>query len=244
MKKICTLFACFGLCLTLAACSTQSKVDDAALDEVVSVVEKLKDMKSANYEVNAEVKADDESSKFKLYGAFMNTDKTPQVSFTMDIDSADGNLKKFIEYYMTQDYSYINLMDMKQKSPIDESVAGFEDMLDTTVESGLTKEILKPYLKSASKNGDKISLVIDSSKVSAIEQFKSSVGTMVLGETTIDFTITDGFISTISLSVDTSDSETKEKTKIIATVNILDINKVTEIEFPDLSDYTETPIFQ
>lgn len=240
MKKLLKFISCLGLCLSLVACSESQKVDDAALDEVVAAIEKMAELDSASYEINADITANGEQVQAKIAGGFMNTGNSPLVSMVMDMNSAEGNLAKFIEFYMTEDANYVSFMGMKQKTPLDENVEEIGNIIESSGDTGFDKELLKPYLKSATKSGDKVSIVIDMDKVAEVDGAKESMGTASFEEFSMDITITDGYATSITFTCKATDSKTKTAVEFVANADIKDINKVTSIDFPDFSDYTES----
>lgn len=236
MKKLLKMICCLGLCLSLSACS-ENKVDDAALQSFIDATLKMSELNSLSYDMDAKMNDGTQDVSFEVQGELMNS--TPiQASFIVNLASGGNTMNNFMELYLTGDTQYMNFMGMKSKQ---NSVSEAIDIgsIIALGQSDLTVDILKPYLKEASQDGDQIHLEIDMDKVSQIEDIKEAMAKVSYKNILIDVQLKDGYISEIKASVEATEIEASKKATFSGTVSFDKFDQITAITFPEFNDYVE-----
>lgn len=247
MKKLAALFLCAGMLFSMAACGG-SKVSDDALDKLETSIKKFSEVKSANYTAAMDVTADKENVKLKLYGDFITETKKPlQMSLTIDMEASGTKMEKYMQLFIKDDNVYMNMMQMsKQKTTLKEMMGStpmpsFNFDADTFK---MNKEDMKKYLKEASVDGDKLKLSFDPKKMNeevtkAEKEDKTSSSKVNFKKFDMDVTLKDGFMekAVITMDATTTAGETKQEIKGTITLETKNINKVTSINYPDLTEY-------
>lgn len=252
MKKLTALVLSFGMLFSMAACSG-SKVNDDALDKLETSVKKFSEVKSANYSADMDMTVDKENAKIKLYGDFITETKKPlQLSMTLDMEASGQKVEKYMQLHVKDDTMYMNMMDMmKQKTSLKDAMgtASIPNMNFDADTFKMNKEDMKKYLKEASVKGNDLKLSFDVEKINeeAKKQTKKNNVTdanVEFKKLDMDVTLNNDFMekAVITLEMTNTKGETKQELNGTVSLTIKDINKVSNIDFPDFKDYKEGSI--
>lgn len=236
MKKICKLFLCIGLLFMTFGCS-KPKVDDEALDQLISAVKKFSELTSFDYTIGIDIPVKD--VKAELYGSCLLDG--PQFSMMLDMDAEGQKLEKFIEFYFVDNTMYASFMGMKQRQKVD----NLEDVLNISVQGSLddiNKEEMKKMVKEASINGNKLRFVIkDEFLKDSIEKGETDLSQLDIQEVTSassEIELEDGFIKSAKITAEGLSNG--KKTTVSTYLELGDINKKESISFP--KDMKEWPL--
>lgn len=252
MKKLAALVLSFGMLFSMAACSG-SKVSDEALDQFEASIKKFSEVTSANYSADMDMTMDEEQATIKLHGGFVTETKKPiQLSMTMDMEASGQTINDYIQLYLKDDIMYMNVMGFtKQKTSLTDAMGTQElpNMNFDTDTFKIDKEAMKEYLEEASLDGNDLKLSFDTKKLN--EKFKEEMednsisdGTVEIGKMDMDMTLKDDFIekTVITMEITSKQDEITQKINATITFTMSDINKVTNLTFPDFTDYVEQAI--
>lgn len=230
MKKLMTLFACLGLAITMASCSS-TKVDEAALDKLETVAKKFTEVSSYDYSVTLVEKVEKISAK--ISGSFSATDGI-QLSGIVDLEADGTAMDKFIEIYMKENMMYMSMLGTKIKSEVD--LTAIDGLTMNPDEITIDKEVMKKYLSEATLKGNTLHLTFDPKSFSEVDLAVSETSADDIKELSMDITLEDDFMKSATLST-TAEIEGKKQT-ITITLALDKVNAVESIEFPsDLDSY-------
>lgn len=239
MKKICKLICCLTLCLSLAACSSANKVEDDAVKAFLDAVVKLQELESTSYEANLKANASGQDMEITAYGDIINKKDDTQLSLIVDVTAQGQKMEKLFEMYIINDATYLSFLGQKQKQALNQE---HKDELDAieNFDTSAGVDVFKPYLKSATKKGNSVDLVFDMEKLAELENTKEAIENYTYNDFTIHLELEDGFISKVDLDIDLVEKDTSMEMKATGTITLSNINSLTEISFPDFSDYKES----
>lgn len=243
MKNFWKLLCSLCVCVTLAACSG-NKIDEAALTALDDAAAKMGEWNSFGYEANIDATTNGEKIAMKLYGeAIMPKENAllPNMSMTADMDAQGISMEEFMEMYFYEDALYMSILGEKQKMPLDSGVFSlYKEAAENSKKSNVTMDVLKPYLESASKDGDVIRLEFDTEKMeeevstTGASKFRSFVWETNLAE--------DGSVHSFVFHIEAKEEKAESSETIIMDIDFQfkDVNKVDSLTLPDLSGYKES----
>lgn len=245
MKKITALLLSIGMVFTLAACSG-SKVNDKALDSLESSIQKLAELKSANYNIAMDVTDGEENVKAALHGDMKLDEKLPQASMILDMEASGQKIDNYMSLYLKDDVVYLDMMGLSQTKSSVKDMMGSTPMPSFSFDSDtfkLNKDDMKPYLSEASVKGNDLKLSFDTKKIN--EEAKKEAATMkqeiTFNKLDMDITLKDGFMqkAVITMDMKSGTGDKVESVKGTITMEFNNINAVKSITFPDFSKFIE-----
>lgn len=171
MKKLCTIIFTLLLSFTLCACGSSNPIDEKALDQFETSMNKVSEMKAAYYAATLNMKTNENTVDLSLNGAFKNDplNFNLKVGMSSVTDGEETKYDNLLSVAMDDKYTYMNLMDfMKSKTPVGEMK---EELPDTKEAFKLDREEFKKYLTKASLKNGKVHFEFDGEKLS--EGFKN-----------------------------------------------------------------------
>ena len=255
MKKLIVLL--LTVMFVISGCSKES-TEEAAIKAYINAANNMKNMKSANYALDVQVKGatnqQPQNLSFHLDGAYKADTSNIEVSASVDMKQEETSMDNIVSLYVKDQNLYLNLMNMqKTKSSLASYMELLKDVNLTTDDSSTNTtdvEKIKPFLKETKKENDKITFTLDPVKVK--EYLKKQAEEKNVSETdaidqvtfdTLTFTTTikdnfmhDGQLHVIAKNPDNED----EYIDVTLSFSFSDINKVNSISYPtDLDTYVE-----
>lgn len=233
MKKIFTFFISTFMILNLAACSSNN--DDYAL-EFFSALDNTLELNSGHIQGTFTSNNEDASkSKFDLQ---LNQKDNLQLALDLDLEAGDNAEDNFLNFYIKDNKTYLNSYGTTSQSLLENlGINGSEKLSVYNPFLNYTDDELKALFTRSSKNGNNYSFTIDGSLISS---YLDSMGSVTIEDATLDATIEDNYITSLTLGI--SGLQDVETQQVIIDVTIectLDqINSLDTVTYPaDLENY-------
>lgn len=233
MKKIFTFFISTFIILNLAACSSNN--DDYAL-EFFSALDNTLELNSGHIQGTFTSNNEDASKiKFDLQ---LNQKDNLQLALDLDLEAGDNSEDNFLNFYIKDNKTYLNSYGTTSQSLLENlGINGSEKLSVYNPFLNYTDDELKALFTRSSKNGNNYSFTIDGSLISS---YLDSMGSVTIEDATLDATIEDNYITSLTLGI--SGLQDVETQQVIIDVTIectLDqINSLDTVTYPaDLENY-------
>lgn len=233
MKKIFTFFISTFMILNLAACSSNN--DDYAL-EFFSALDNTLELNSGHIQGTFTSNNEDASKiKFDLQ---LNQKDNLQLALDLDLEAGDNAEDNFLNFYIKDNKTYLNSYGTTSQSLLENlGINGSEKLSIYNPFLNYTDDELKALFTRSSKNGNNYSFTIDGSLISS---YLDSMGSVTIEDATLDATIEDNYITSLTLGI--SGLQDVETQQVIIDVTIectLDqINSLDTVTYPaDLENY-------
>lgn len=233
MKKIFTFFISTFMILNLAACSSNN--NDYAL-EFFSALDNTLELNSGHVQGTFTSNNEDASKiKFDLQ---LNQKDNLQLALDLDLEAGDNAEDNFLNFYIKDNKTYLNSYGTTSQSLLENlGINGSEKLSVYNPFLNYTDDELKALFTRSSKNGNNYSFTIDGSLISS---YLDSMGSVTIEDATLDATIEDNYI--ISLTLWISGLQDVETQQVVIDVTIectLDqINSLDTVTYPaDLENY-------
>lgn len=233
MKKIFTFFISSFMILNLAACSSNN--DDYAL-EFFSALDNTLELSSGHIQGTFTSNNEDASKiKFDLQ---LNQKDNLQLALDLDLEAGDNAEDNFLNFYIKDNKTYLNSYGTTSQSLLENlGINGSEKLSVYNPFLNYTDDELKALFTRSSKNGNNYSFTIDGSLISS---YLDSMGSVTIEDATLDATIEDNYITSLTLGI--SGLQDVETQQVIIDVTIectLDqINSLDTVTYPaDLENY-------
>lgn len=233
MKKIFTFFISFFMILNLAACSSNN--DDYAL-EFFSALDNTLELNSGHIQGTFTSNNEDASKiKFDLQ---LNQKDNLQLALDLDLEAGDNAEDNFLNFYIKDNKTYLNSYGTTSQSLLENlGINGSEKLSVYNPFLNYTDDELKALFTRSSKDGNNYSFTIDGSLISS---YLDSMGSVTIEDATLDATIEDNYITSLTLGI--SGLQDVETQQVIIDVTIectLDqINSLDTVTYPaDLENY-------
>lgn len=233
MKKIFTFFISTFMILNLAACSSNN--DDYAL-EFFSALDNTLELNSGHIQGTFTSNNEDASKiKFDLQ---LNQKDNLQLALDLDLEAGDNAEDNFLNFYIKDNKTYLNSYGTTSQSLLENlGINGSEKLSVYNPFLNYTDDELKVLFTRSSKNGNNYSFTIDGSLISS---YLDSMGSVTIEDATLDATIEDNYITSLTLGI--SGLQDVETQQVIIDVTIectLDqINSLDTVTYPaDLENY-------
>lgn len=233
MKKIFTFFISSFMILNLAACSSNN--DDYAL-EFFSALDNTLELNSGHIQGTFTSNNEDASKiKFDLQ---LNQKDNLQLALDLDLEAGDNAEDNFLNFYIKDNKTYLNSYGTTSQSLLENlGINGSEKLSVYNPFLNYTDDELKALFTRSSKNGNNYSFTIDGSLISS---YLDSMGSVTIEDATLDATIEDNYITSLTLGI--SGLQDVETQQVIIDVTIectLDqINSLDTVTYPaDLENY-------
>lgn len=233
MKKIFTFFISTFMVLNLAACS--SKNNDYAL-EFFSALDNTLELNSGHIQGTFTSNNEDASKiKFDLQ---LNQKDNLQLALDLDLEAGDNAEDNFLNFYIKDNKTYLNSYGTTSQSLLENlGINGSEKLSVYNPFLNYTDDELKALFTRSSKNGNNYSFTIDGSLISS---YLDSMGSVTIEDATLDATIEDNYITSLTLGI--SGLQDVETQQVVINVTIectLDqINSLDTVTYPaDLENY-------
>ena len=233
MKKIFTFFISTFMILNLAACSSSN--DDYAL-EFFSALDNTLELNSGHIQGTFTSNNEDASKiKFDLQ---LNQKDNLQLALDLDLEAGDNAEDNFLNFYIKDNKTYLNSYGTTSQSLLENlGINGSEKLSVYNPFLNYTDDELKALFTRSSKNGNNYSFTIDGSLISS---YLDSMGSVTIEDATLDATIEDNYITSLTLGI--SGLQDVETQQVIIDVTIectLDqINSLDTVTYPaDLENY-------
>lgn len=228
MKKIFTFFISSFMILNLAACSSNN--DDYAL-EFFSALDNTLELNSGHIQGTFTSNNEDASKiKFDLQ---LNQKDNLQLALDLDLEAGDNAEDNFLNFYIKDNKTYLNSYGTTSQSLLENlGINGSEKLSVYNPFLNYTDDELKALFTTSSKNGNNYSFTIDGSLISS---YLDSMGSVTIEDATLDATIEDNYITSLTLGI--SGLQDVETQQVIIDVTIectLDqINSLDTVTYPD-----------
>lgn len=233
MKKIFTFFISTFMVLNLAACSSNN--DDYAL-EFFSALDNTLELNSGHIQGTFTSNNKDASKiKFDLQ---LNQKDNLQLALDLDFEAGDNAEDNFLNFYIKDNKTYLNSYGTTSQSLLENlGINSSEKLSVYNPFLNYTDDELKALFTRSSKNGNNYSFTIDGSLISS---YLDSMGSVTIEDATLDATIEDNYITSLTLGI--SGLQDVETQQVIIDVTIectLDqINSLDTVTYPaDLENY-------
>lgn len=233
MKKIFTFFISTFMILNLAACSSNN--DDYAL-EFFSALDNTLELNSGHIQGTFTSNNEDASKiKFDLQ---LNQKDNLQLALDLDLEAGDNSEDNFLNFYIKDNKTYLNSYGTTSQSLLENlGINGSEKLSVYNPFLNYTDDELKALFTRSSKYGNNYSFTIDGSLISS---YLDSMGSVTIEDATLDATIEDNYITSLTLGI--SGLQDVETQQVIIDVTIectLDqINSLDTVTYPaDLENY-------
>lgn len=233
MKKIFTFFISTFMILNLAACSSNN--DDYAL-EFFSALDNTLELNSGHIQGTFTSNNEDASKiKFDLQ---LNQKDNLQLALDFDLEAGDNSEDNFLNFYIKDNKTYLNSYGTTSQSLLENlGINGSEKLSVYNPFLNYTDDELKALFTRSSKDGNNYSFTIDGSLISS---YLDSMGSVTIEDATLDATIEDNYITSLTLGI--SGLQDVETQQVIIDVTIectLDqINSLDTVTYPaDLENY-------
>lgn len=219
--------------LNLAACSSNN--DDYAL-EFFSALDNTLELNSGHIQGTFTSNNEDASKiKFDLQ---LNQKDNLQLALDLDLEAGDNAEDNFLNFYIKDNKTYLNSYGTTSQSLLENlGINGSEKLSVYNPFLNYTDDELKALFTRSSKNGNNYSFTIDGSLISS---YLDSMGSVTIEDATLDATIEDNYITSLTLGI--SGLQDVETQQVIIDVTIectLDqINSLDTVTYPaDLENY-------
>lgn len=233
MKKIFTFFISTFMILNLAACSSNN--NDYAL-EFFSALDNTLELNSGHIQGTFTSNNEDASKiKFDLQ---LNQKDNLQLALDLDLEAGDNSEDNFLNFYIKDNKTYLNSYGTTSQSLLENlGINGSEKLSVYNPFLNYTDDELKALFTRSSKYGNNYSFTIDGSLISS---YLDSMGSVTIEDATLDATIEDNYITSLTLGI--SGLQDVETQQVIIDVTIectLDqINSLDTVTYPaDLENY-------
>lgn len=233
MKKIFTFFISTFMVLNLAACSSNN--NDYAL-EFFSALDNTLELNSGHIQGTFTSNNEDASKiKFDLQ---LNQKDNLQLALDLDLEAGDNAEDNFLNFYIKDNKTYLNSYGTTSQSLLENlGINGSEKLSVYNPFLNYTDDELKALFTRSSKDGNNYSFTIDGSLISS---YLDSMGSVTIEDATLDATIEDNYITSLTLGI--SGLQDVETQQVIIDVTIectLDqINSLDTVTYPaDLENY-------
>lgn len=233
MKKIFTFFISTFMVLNLAACSSNN--NDYAL-EFFSALDNTLELNSGHIQGTFTSNNEDASKiKFDLQ---LNQKDNLQLALDLDLEAGDNAENNFLNFYIKDNKTYLNSYGTTSQSLLENlGINGSEKLSVYNPFLNYTDDELKALFTRSSKYGNNYSFTIDGSLISS---YLDSMGSVTIEDATLDATIEDNYITSLTLGI--SGLQDVETQQVIIDVTIectLDqINSLDTVTYPaDLENY-------
>ncbi len=233
MKKIFIFFISTFMILNLAACSSNN--DDYAL-EFFSALDNTLELNSGHIQGTFTSNNEDASKiKFDLQ---LNQKDNLQLALDLDLEAGDNAEDNFLNFYIKDNKTYLNSYGTTSQSLLENlGINGSEKLSVYNPFLNYTDDELKALFTRSKKNGNNYSFTIDGSLISS---YLDSMGSVTIEDATLDATIEDNYITSLTLGI--SGLQDVETQQVIIDVTIectLDqINSLDTVTYPaDLENY-------
>jgi len=233
MKKIFTFFISTFMILNLAACSSNN--DDYAL-EFFSALDNTLELNSGHIQGTFTSNNEDASKiKFDLQ---LNQKDNLQLALDLDLEAGDNAEDNFLNFYIKDNKTYLNSYGTTSQSLLENlGINGSEKLSVYNPFLNYTDDELKVLFTRSSKNGNNYSFTIDGSLISS---YLDSMGSVTIEDATLDATIEDNYITSLTLWISgLQDVETQQVVIDVTIECTLDqINSLDTVTYPaDLENY-------
>lgn len=233
MKKIFTFFISTFMILNLAACSSNN--DDYAL-EFFSALDNTLELNSGHIQGTFTSNNEDASEiKFDLQ---LNQKDNLQLALDLDLEAGDNAEDNFLNFYIKDNKTYLNSYGTTSQSLLENlGINGSEKLSVYNPFLNYTDDELKALFTRSSKNGNNYSFTIDGSLISS---YLDSMGSVTIEDATLDATIEDNYITSLTLGISgLQDVETQQVVIDVTIECTLDqINSLDTVTYPaDLENY-------
>lgn len=233
MKKIFTFFISTFMILNLAACSSNN--DDYAL-EFFSALDNTLELNSGHIQGTFTSNNEDASKiKFDLQ---LNQKDNLQLALDLDLEAGDNAEDNFLNFYIKDNKTYLNSYGTTSQSLLENlGINGSEKLSVYNPFLNYTDDELKALFTRSSKNGNNYSFTIDGSLISS---YLDSMGSVTIEDATLDATIEDNYITSLTLGISgLQDAETQQVIIDVTIECTLDqINSLDTVTYPaDLENY-------
>lgn len=233
MKKIFTFFISTFMVLNLAACSSNN--DDYAL-EFFSALDNTLELNSGHIQGTFTSNNKDASKiKFDLQ---LNQKDNLQLALDLDLEAGDNAEDNFLNFYIKDNKTYLNSYGTTSQSLLENlGINGSEKLSVYNPFLNYTDDELKALFTRSSKNGNNYSFTIDGSLISS---YLDSMGSVTIEDATLDATIEDNYITSLTLGISgLQDVETQQVVIDVTIECTLDqINSLDTVTYPaDLENY-------
>ena len=233
MKKIFTFFISTFMILNLAACSSNN--DDYAL-EFFSALDNTLELNSGHIQGTFTSNNEDASKiKFDLQ---LNQKDNLQLALDLDLEAGDNAEDNFLNFYIKDNKTYLNSYGTTSQSLLENlGINGSEKLSVYNPFLNYTDDELKVLFTRSSKNGNNYSFTIDGSLISS---YLGSMGSVTIEDATLDATIEDNYITSLTLWISgLQDVETQQVVIDVTIECTLDqINSLDTVTYPaDLENY-------
>lgn len=233
MKKIFTFFISTFMILNIAACSSNN--DDYAL-EFFSALDNTLELNSGHIQGTFTSNNEDASKiKFDLQ---LNQKDNLQLALDLDLEAGDNAEDNFLNFYIKDNKTYLNSYGTTSQSLLENlGINGSKKLSVYNPFLNYTDDELKALFTRSSKDGNNYSFTIDGSLISS---YLDSMGSVTIEDATLDATIEDNYITSLTLGI--SGLQDVETQQVIIDVTIectLDqINSLDTVTYPaDLENY-------
>ena len=228
MKKIFTFFISSFMILNLAACSSNN--DDYAL-EFFSALDNTLELNSGHIQGTFTSNNEDASKiKFDLQ---LNQKDNLQLALDLDLEAGDNAEDNFLNFYIKDNKTYLNSYGTTSQSLLENlGINGSEKLSVYNPFLNYTDDELKALFTRSSKNGNNYSFTIDGSLISS---YLDSMGSVTIEDATLDATIEDNYITSLTLGISgLQDVETQQVVIDVTIECTLDqINSLDTVTYPD-----------
>lgn len=233
MKKIFTFFISTFMILNIAACSSNN--DDYAL-EFFSALDNTLELNSGHIQGTFTSNNEDASKiKFDLQ---LNQKDNLQLALDLDLEAGDNSEDNFLNFYIKDNKTYLNSYGTTSQSLLENlGINGSEKLSVYNPFLNYTDDELKALFTRSSKNGNNYSFTIDGSLISS---YLDSMGSVTIEDATLDATIEDNYITSLTLGISgLQDVETQQVVIDVTIECTLDqINSLDTVTYPaDLENY-------
>ena len=233
MKKIFTFFVSTFMILNLAACSSNN--DDYAL-EFFSALDNTLELNSGHIQGTFTSNNEDASKiKFDLQ---LNQKDNLQLALDLDLEAGDNAEDNFLNFYIKDNKTYLNSYGTTSQSLLENlGINGSEKLSVYNPFLNYTDDELKALFTRSSKDGNNYSFTIDGSLISS---YLDSMGSVTIEDATLDATIEDNYITSLTLRISgLQDVETQQVVIDVTIECTLDqINSLDTVTYPaDLENY-------
>lgn len=233
MKKIFTFFISTFMILNLAACSSNN--DDYEL-EFFSALDNTLELNSGHIQGTFTSNNEDASKiKFDLQ---LNQKDNLQLALDLDLEAGDNAEDNFLNFYIKDNKTYLNSYGTTSQSLLENlGINGSEKLSVYNPFLNYTDDELKALFTRSSKNGNNYSFTIDGSLISS---YLDSMGSVTIEDATLDATIEDNYITSLTLWISgLQDVETQQVVIDVTIECTLDqINSLDTVTYPaDLENY-------
>lgn len=233
MKKIFTFFISTFMILNLAACSSNN--DDYAL-EFFSALDNTLELNSGHIQ-GTFTSNNEDASKIKFDLQFNQKDNL-QLALDLDLEAGDNAEDNFLNFYIKDNKTYLNSYGTTSQSLLENlGINGSEKLSVYNPFLNYTDDELKALFTRSSKNGNNYSFTIDGSLISS---YLDSMGSVTIEDATLDATIEDNYITSLTLWISgLQDVETQQVVIDVTIECTLDqINSLDTVTYPaDLENY-------